>query len=283
MKGFVNLIKESGMTSFDVVNKVKRKFNVPCGHMGTLDPMASGVLAVGIGKTTRLFNYLLDKEKEYVADFSFGYETDTLDSTGKIVKEKKVVVKEEDILVAVKKFIGEIDQIPPNYSAKSLNGRRCYELARKGVEFSIEPKKVNIINFLYEGKIDENVYRFRVVCKGGTYIRSLARDLGLELGTYGTMVKLDRRRAGIFTYENAITIKEFMDTPVEDLKIIPSDEAVDFRRILLGARQSERLINGIKDDYIYTDGIYSVYSKEEFLGVGEVKDRQLKLKAYLKD
>ncbi|MBE5756187.1 MAG: tRNA pseudouridine(55) synthase TruB [Clostridiales bacterium] len=283
MQGFINVIKESGMTSFDVVNKVKRKFKIPCGHMGTLDPMASGVLAVGLGKTTRLFNYLLDKVKVYVADFEFGYETDTLDITGKVLKENKIEVNKEDIVKALPSFIGEIDQIPPKYSAKNINGKRGYELAREGVEFTLASKKVTILDFKLIEKINDTTYRFEITCKGGTYIRSLARDLGYKLGTFGTMVSLDRRKAGIFTYDNAITIKELMETPIEELKIIPADEAVDYTKVLLGRRVAERLLNGINEKYPYPDGIYRVYSKTEFIGIGEAKNYDFKIKAYVKD
>ena len=147
MKGFINLIKPEGMSSAYAVGRVKRKLHVKCGHMGTLDPMASGVLPIGLDKTSRLFQFLLDKQKTYVARFKFGYTTDTLDITGEITESGGRIPTESEILSVLDKFIGEIDQIPPKYSAKCVNGKRGYQLARSGVEFELEPKKVKILDF----------------------------------------------------------------------------------------------------------------------------------------
>ncbi|MBE7087198.1 MAG: tRNA pseudouridine(55) synthase TruB, partial [Clostridiales bacterium] len=133
MKGFINVIKPAGMSSAYAVGAVKKKFNCPCGHMGTLDPMASGVLPVGLGKTSRLFDYLLDKTKTYVATFKFGLTTDTLDSTGSIIDSTDYIPTETEIEEKLKDFIGDIEQVPPKYSAKCIDGKRGYQLARRNI------------------------------------------------------------------------------------------------------------------------------------------------------
>jgi tRNA pseudouridine55 synthase len=151
MKGFINLIKPEGMSSAYAVSRVKKKLKTTCGHMGTLDPMASGVLPVGIDKTSRMFDYLLDKTKTYVAEFEFGYTTDTLDITGEVVERTDKVPTEEQIEGVLSQFVGIIDQIPPKYSAKCIDGKRGYELARRGVEFELQAKKVEILSLLFIG------------------------------------------------------------------------------------------------------------------------------------
>ena len=145
MKGFINLYKPAGISSAAAVSAVKKKFHTPCGHMGTLDPMAEGVLPVGIYKTSRLFQYLLDKDKSYVARFRFGFTTDTLDVTGSVTETTGIVPSEEEIKAVLPAFIGEIEQIPPKYSAKCIDGKRGYQLARKGVEFELQPKKARFL------------------------------------------------------------------------------------------------------------------------------------------
>ena len=176
--GFFNVDKPSGMTSSTVVNKCKWLSGVPCGHMGTLDPLASGVLPVGVGNAARLFNYFLEKEKVYIAEFTFGVESDTLDSTGNLVRGGHVP-DEGEISAVLPQFFGDIMQIPPKYSAKNINGRRGYELARAGIEFELEAKKVHIYGMEVLGKVEdkEDTFRIQIRCGGGTYIRSLARDI----------------------------------------------------------------------------------------------------------
>ena len=141
--GFVNVDKPSGMTSSAVVNRVKWLTGLPCGHMGTLDPLAGGVLPVGVGNATRLFEYFLNKQKEYVAEFTFGVTSDTLDSTGELIPGGAVPAAEE-IAAVLPRFVGKLSQIPPRYSAKNINGRRGYDLARAGVDFELPPKEVTV-------------------------------------------------------------------------------------------------------------------------------------------
>lgn len=282
MKGFINLIKPEGGSSAFAVGAVKKKFHIPSGHMGTLDPMASGVLPIGIGKTSRLFQYMLDKEKEYVAEFAFGTLTDTLDRTGTVTATTDILPTERVIKDSLPFFIGEIDQVPPNYSAKCIDGKRGYQLARSGVEFTLAPKKVTVLGFDYLGQTGENTYKFRIACKGGTYIRSLCRDLGEKCGSLATMVSLDRTKSGVFNYENGVTLKEFKDSNNPEKYILPADIAVDYDKAILTDKQATKILNGVFDDLGYKDGLYRVYNGDDFWGVGESKNGILKIKAYVR-
>ncbi len=282
MKGFINLIKPQGMSSAYAVGAVKKKFNLPCGHMGTLDPMASGVLPVGIAKTSRLFQYLLDKEKVYVARFKFGFTTDTLDVTGTTVDTTSVIPTLKEINAVLGSFIGDIDQIPPKYSAKCIDGKRGYQLARKGVEFELAPKKVTILGAECLGQIDESEFEFKFTCKGGTYIRSLARDLGLACGSLGVMSALDRRACGIFDYTNGVTIEEFKSSDNPEKFLIAPDLAVNFDKVILTELQATKILNGVFEDYGIKDGTYRVYNQEDFWGVGEAENGAIKIKAYVR-
>ncbi|MBQ8426607.1 MAG: tRNA pseudouridine(55) synthase TruB [Clostridia bacterium] len=282
MKGFINLIKPEGMSSAYAVGSVKRKLNCNCGHMGTLDPMASGVLPVGLEKTSRLFQYLLDKEKTYVARFKFGYTTDTLDITGAVTEKSGLIPTAKEIESVLSNFVGEIDQVPPKYSAKCIDGKRGYQLARKGVDFVLEPKKVTVLSVKLLSQTDADEFEFKIDCKGGTYIRSLARDIALSLNTLGTMSKLTRTASGVFCMENGVTVQEFMDSDNPEKYILPPDIAVDFEKIVLSKNQAQKILDGVYEDYGYADGIYRVYNESEFWGIGVAEKGKLKIKAYVR-
>lgn len=282
MKGFINLIKPKDMSSAYAVGAVKKKFNLPCGHMGTLDPMASGVLPVGVHKTSRLFNYLLDKKKTYVAEFTFGYITDTLDITGQTSLTTSILPTREQIESVLPKFVGEIDQLPPKYSAKCIAGKRGYELARQGIDFTLEAKKVNVLGIELLEQTSPNSFSFKIDCKGGTYIRSLARDIAYAVDSLGVMSKLERSASGIFTIENGVTIEEFKNSQNPEKFLISPDLAVDYEKVILTNKQAERILNGLYDEYPLQDGVYRVYNEQEFWGIGSVKDRILKIDAYIR-
>ncbi len=282
MTGFINLIKPSGMSSAYVVGAVKKKFNCPCGHMGTLDPMAEGVLPVGIGKASRLFQYMLDKEKTYIARFIFGYTTDTLDITGEITEKTDKIPTFEEIKNVLGKFVGEIEQMPPKYSAKCINGKRGYQLARQGVEFTLESKKVNILSIECLAQISDNEFEFKIECKGGTYIRSLARDIAIECGSLGTMSKLSRIKSGIFNYENGITVDELKRLENADDFIIPADSAVSFEKLNLTQKQAQKILDGVFENYGFSDGTYRVYNQGKFIGVGKVREGILRINSYVR-
>ncbi len=281
MRGFINLIKPEKMSSAFAVGAVKHKFNIPCGHMGTLDPMASGVLPVGVGKASRLFNYLLSKTKTYEARFVFGYETDTLDITGETTKTTSSIPTEEEIRAVLGEFIGEISQIPPNYSAKCINGKRGYELARRGVEFTLNPKLVNIYDIKLLEKTGENEYSFLVECGGGTYIRSLARDIGLKTGSLAVMSKLTRTKSGFFSIDNGVSVEEFKASDNPEKYLIEPDLVLDFPKINLSKQQATKIINGVFENLGIPSGTYRVYNDGAFMGVGESIKGVLKINAYV--
>lgn len=284
MNGFLNLYKPKGVSSARVLNAVKRSLKgETVGHMGTLDPLADGVLPVAIGKSTRLFDYLLDKNKEYVATVAFGFSTDSYDLEGEITQRSDVLPSDAELEAACKKLTGDIMQIPPIYSAKCVNGKRSYELARKGVAVELPPKKVTVKSIRVLDKISESEYKIKIVCGGGTYIRAIARDLGLLCGTVATMTSLTRTASGIFRIENSVTVEEFTSAAYKSALLVPPDEVIDYPIIRLDEHRTERLYNGLYDVYDYPDGIYKVYSPTAFYGVGEVKNGKIKVKAYLRD
>ena len=283
MKGFINLIKPSGMSSAYAVGKVKKKLNSPCGHMGTLDPMARGVLPVGVGKASRLFDYLLDKEKTYVARFKFGLTTDTLDITGQALESTSVIPTEQELKSVIGNFVGEIDQIPPKYSAKCIDGKRGYELARKGVDFILKPKKVCVLGIELLGQVAEDEYEFKIDCKGGTYIRSLARDIASAVNSLGVMSSLDRTVSGIFNYSNGVSVEEFINSDNPEKYLIPAENAVNFTKLILSNEKATRVLNGLKDKHAdIEDGIYRLYNESEFWGVATVTDGVIKVNAYVR-
>ena len=199
MQGIVNVYKPKGWTSFDVVNKLKRVYSTSkIGHLGTLDPMAEGVLPVALGKATKLFDFYLKKTKVYEAEFEFGYETDTLDAYGEVIQTSPNLPTLEEIKKATEKFLGKIKQVPPAFSAVKINGKRAYDLARNKEEFTISAKEVEVFKFDCLGKLAGNKYSFIIECSAGTYIRSLARDIAKALGSCGYVGALRRTKVGKF-------------------------------------------------------------------------------------
>lgn len=231
--GIINVYKESGFTSFDVVAKLRGILKQKkIGHTGTLDPDAEGVLVVCLGKATRLCDILTDKDKSYTATLLLGRTTDTEDSSGKLLTENEVKVTEEEVMNAISSFVGEYDQIPPMYSAIKVNGKKLYELAREGIEIERTPRRVAIhkIDII---SIELPYVTFRVSCGKGTYIRSLCRDIGEKLGCGGIMDKLVRDSVNAtetgktFTLQDSLTLKQ-IEAMVENGQfeqcIIPVDQ-----------------------------------------------------------
>lgn len=281
--GFFNVDKPSGLTSSTVVNKIKWLSGVPAGHMGTLDPLASGVLPVGVGNATRLFDYFLEKEKEYIAEFTFGVDADTLDSTGTLVYGGRIP-SEKEIKDVLPTFFGDIMQIPPKYSAKNVNGKRGYDLARAGVEFELPAKKVHIYGMELLRQVSENTFSLKIRCGGGTYIRSLARDIAAALDTKAVMSALRRTKSGIFTLENAIPFSFFESDPtVEELKarMIPTETVLPFERLMLSEKNAEKLFHGQVVPAEQADGLYKLYQGELFYGLAEIKNGRAKAKIKL--
>lgn len=248
MLGFLNIYKPSGVSSAFVVNKIKRKFNInKIGHMGTLDPMASGILPVAIGKATRMFDYFLEKKKSYIATFTFGYETDTLDATGQVTNKSNNIPNQKDILNALSNMIGKINQLPPQFSAKKVNGKKAYDIARSGEYVELKPKEIEIFDFKFLNQ-EENSYQFLITCSSGTYIRSICRDLAYSLNTFATMTKLERIESGFFNLDNSITLDDILQLDSIDNILIPIYEVFknQLKSIEINLTLYNKLSNGIK-------------------------------------
>ena len=208
--GFFNINKPAGLTSAAVVSRVKRIVGQrDLGHMGTLDPMATGVLIVAAGrKATKMFDVLHKKPKEYIAEFKFGVDTDTLDTTGAVTSSGGKIPDQNAIAAALPSQTGKIRQVPPAYSAKSVNGVKAYKLARRGEEIVLKPKEVEIYSFELLRQMGADTFEFKIGCGGGTYIRSMARDLGAALQTKCVMSALQRTKSCGFNIEDAVTLEE---------------------------------------------------------------------------
>lgn len=274
--GFINVNKPSGAFSSAEVNRIKRIAHMPCGHMGTLDPLASGVLPIGIGNSTRLFDYFLSKKKTYLAEFTFGCTSDTLDITGE-VEYKGEIPRKEDIEKIIPDLVGQVDQIPPLYSAKSVNGKRGYALAREGVEFTLPPKRVLIESIKLTGETGEGKFTFEIVCGGGTYIRSIARDMGEKLSTFALMSGLKRTASGPFMIEDSVESGILTEENIENY-VIPTDSVLPFPSL---EWKNYHLFHGLPVDAYQADGLYKVYDSSGFYGVAEVKNSKAKMKIKL--
>lgn len=229
MDGIINVYKEKGYTSHDVVAKLRgilqqRKI----GHTGTLDPDATGVLPVCLGKATKVCELLTDKRKHYLAVVKLGIQTDTQDMTGTILKEKEVQVTQEEIIQTVKSFVGDYEQIPPMYSAVKVNGKRLYELARQGKEVARKARKVCLYSCdIREMNLAQNEFSMEVCCSKGTYIRTLCQDIGEKLGCGAAMASLVRLQVDQFQLEDALTLAQIEQLKKEDKLssyILPIDE-----------------------------------------------------------
>ena len=245
MFGFLNVYKPTGKTSHDVVAILRRVTKVKqIGHTGTLDPFAEGVLPICIGKATRLIEYLND-EKAYIGTIQFGSSTTTYDTEGEIVKTSGKIVTQGDVEESLKFFRGEIEQLPPIYSAIKINGKKLYEYARAGQEVKIEPRKVTIfelelVNFNQAAQQAE----IRIVCSKGTYIRSIANDLGEKLGALGHLIKLVRIKAGDFYVDNSIKLEDLNSPEIVIKKLIYPTEKLNFAVYNLNEEEKKKISNG---------------------------------------
>lgn len=286
LSGFVNIIKPTGVTSFDVVSKVKKTLGTKkVGHLGTLDPAAAGVLPIAVGKATKFFDYFLTKDKCYTAVVKFGIETDTLDSFGNITNKDNIQVSKEQIKLVLPEFIGEIEQIPPKYSALKVNGKKACDLMRNNVEFELKPRKITIFDIKLEENCDKNIFIFRVHCSAGTYIRTLFSDIAKKLGTCATTVAIIRTKSGKFDLTNAITIEELNSQN----QIIPIDVLFkDLKKInVTSSSLSKKLLNGVKVNSIeldiadnYKDNFF-IYINNKLLGMYKIVNKQIECIVYL--
>ena len=280
-KGIIAINKPKDWTSFDVVNKIKYKLKpLKIGHLGTLDPMATGVLLVTVGKATKLFDIMQEKVKTYIAEFEFGYETDTLDATGTKTRETTVIPTLNEIKSVINNFIGKISQIPPKYSAKSINGVRAYELARNNVEFEIKPKQVEIyeINIItFEG----NVLKIEIKCGSGTYIRSIGRDLAYSLNTLATMTSLIRTQVGSVNLNQTIPISK--ETTTEELQqsIIDVSKLLQFKELHLSDELNKKILNGQTVKIEREDGNYCLINDNSVSAIVKIENNKAKMSIFL--
>lgn len=270
--GFLNINKPKGMTSHDVVYFLRKMLGIKqIGHSGTLDPLAVGVLVAGIGKATRLFEFLKE-EKEYIATIKFGYESDTLDVEGDCVKKEDYFPDEGLLNNVLKSFIGNMEQVPPKYSAIKVGGKKLYELARKGKEIGeIKARSINIKE-LELLSIDENTAKVRVNCSKGTYIRSLVRDIAHKLGTFAVMSDLIRTKSGMFNIESSIKINEFCDRDSLIISIINPLGILDYPKIELTNENLKKVKNGaiIKNISDYDSGIVLLTYENSLVSVSDI-------------
>ena len=281
MSGVLNVYKPPGISSAYVVGKVKRILNTRAvGHMGTLDPMGEGVLLMGVGKGTRLFDYYLSKSKTYEASFKFGIMTDTIDATGTETSRTENIPTEEEIEAVLPSLLGECDQIPPLYSAKSVGGVRAYKLARAGQTVELKPARVTINSIEKIEKIGENEYMFRIDCSSGTYIRSICRDLAEKLGSLAIMTSIKRTRCGNFFVDKSVELEKLSEadvTPLEEaLLALPRYDADD--------AYYKKVINGVPLEVVDAPaGRFTLYCKNELIGIAENSERGIRIKTYLKE
>ena len=277
MDGIVNVNKPLGITSHDVVYRLRKILNIKkIGHTGTLDPEASGVLPMCIGKGTKLAEYLTASDKQYLATLKLGAFTDTQDATGEVLGTFEVNVSQEQICDVVKKFIGEIQQIPPMFSAIKIDGKKLYELAREGKTVEREARRITIHNIeIKKIDLENNIIEMLVDCSKGTYIRTLCNDIGAALGCGGHMSALCRTKSGRFNIDKAFTLEQIEEmTAKEDFSFLtPVSEALpEYGKITLAERNSQRVRNGIK---IRVEGLtegetYRVFDeKNEFLALAK--------------
>lgn len=244
LTGFVNIIKPTGMGSTDVVTKVKKILGTKkVGHLGTLDPAASGVLPIAIGKATKFFDYFLEKDKVYFALVQFGLSSDTLDSYGEILERQEKIVTNEMISGIIPEFLGEITQIPPKFSAVKINGKRACDLARENVEFEIKSRKITIYSIDLMQNLGNNKFLFKVHCSAGTYIRTLFSDMARALETISITPVIIRTKSGLFDTKNAVTL-ENLEKNHKILSI--SDVFCDFLNFSVDGELAKKLINGVK-------------------------------------
>lgn len=281
MNGFFNIDKPFGMSSAKAVWLVKKKFGITdkIGHMGTLDPFATGVLVIGVGRANRLFDVMLDKRKAYIATFEFGYQTKTLDMESDEIEIRSENIPEKEAIEKIlPEMTGKQEQTAPQYSAKSIGGIRAYTLARSGKTADIKPHKIEIYSFKLQERKSRTEFVFEIECSGGTYIRSICRDLAYRLGTVATMTALRRIQCGDFKIKNS---KNPEDLKEQDC--ISNDFVLQHFEILdIKSEEIQKIKNGLKLYSQEKSGLYRVYEGKKLIGIVEIQqDGLMKMKSWL--
>lgn len=261
MDGIILVNKEENMTSRDVVNKIVHILNTKkVGHTGTLDPLATGVLVICVGKALKVQEYITQLEKEYIAEITFGINTDTLDITGNILEEKESYITNEEIDKVLKSFIGDYDMEVPIYSAVKVNGKRLYEYARNNIKVDLPIHKVKINSLERISSVENNKVLIKCNVSKGTYIRSLVRDICKRLNTIGVMSKLTRTKQGKFNIEDCYTLDDIRNN---EYKLIPIIDFIDLPKVEVDESIYKKISNGMKLDNTYNyDTFCFVYNNE---------------------
>ena len=284
MEGIIVVNKPKGITSFDVIRKLKKIFKTKkIGHTGTLDPLATGVMLVCVGKATKLASDLEAKDKVYIADFDIGYATDTYDIEGKKIAENTIEISKKNLEQSIKKFIGNIKQIPPMYSAIKIDGNKLYHLARKGIEVERPERNVTIeyINLL---DFKDNKVKIETKVSKGCYIRSLIYDIGQDLGTYATMTALQRKQVGDYSLENSYSLEQIEKMVLNnDFKFLKTiEEIFSYDKYSLQTEKELTLYkngNTVKIKENLENKRYRIYFQNEFVGLANIENNNL-LKGY---
>ncbi len=281
MFGFLNIYKPKDITSHDVVSYLRRVTKIKqIGHTGTLDPFAEGVLPVCIGKSTRLIEYLSD-DKAYIATVQFGKTTDTYDIEGEVLSESDIKVKEDELLSALTKYFGEIEQMPPKYSAIKVNGKKLYEYARAGVEVEIKSRKV-VIEEIKLLSFDSNLQTAEIYikCSKGTYIRTIGYDLGQDLGCGAYLSGLKRVQAGDFSVEDSIPLYDLKTVEDVEKNLIPPIDKLPLKKVILDDNEYKRVSNGMPIKSNET-GLVALIFSNSLTAVGIGDSQQIKVKKFV--
>ncbi|WP_303863303.1 tRNA pseudouridine(55) synthase TruB [Alkalibaculum bacchi] len=285
MNGIINIYKSQGMTSHDVVYKVRKILHTKkIGHTGTLDPIAEGVLPLTIGQGTKISQFIVEKEKEYVAELSFGSKTDSFDRTGQIIGQVDKIITEDELKKTLLLFTGEIDQVPPIYSAIKVDGKKLYEYAREQIQVEIKARKISIheLELLH---FEFPIAKIRVACSKGTYIRSLCNDIGEKLGTFAHMTSLIRTKSGPFHLDKAISLKQLEALSSEKIEqhLYPMDFPLQHLfRVDVQPYSAKYLLNGnplIQKNIVQNINDIPlcekvrIYLHDEFKGVGLMENK----------
>ena len=273
MTGIVVIDKPAGWTSFDVVAKLRRALHERrIGHGGTLDPMATGVLPVFVGRATRAVEFMESADKEYLAGVRFGFTTDTQDTTGTVLTQSGIQPTESEVEAALQTFLGEQEQLPPLYSAIKVDGKKLYEYARAGKDVERKARRITISQIVPLGFAEDGEYRFRLTVSKGTYVRTICHDLGEKLGCGGAMSSLRRLRAGTFRIEDASTLDEVLVEGGET-RVLPLDSLFRaYPALTVDEGQNRRVRCGNTISVEAADGVYRLYDAAgEFLALAEAK------------
>ena len=284
MEGIIVVNKPKGITSFDVIRKLKKILKTKkIGHTGTLDPLATGLMLVCVGKATKLASDLEAKNKIYIADFDIGYVTDTYDVEGKKIAENIIEVSKENLEQSIKKFIGNIKQVPPMYSAIKIDGNKLYHLARKGIEVE-RPKRDVTIEYINLLDFKNNKAKIETEVSKGCYIRSLIYDIGQDLGTYATMTALQRKQVGEYSLKNSYNLEQIEEMTLNnDFKFLKTiEEIFSYDKYSLQTEKEFILYkngNTVKIKENLENKKYRIYFQDEFIGLANIENNNL-LKGY---